>query len=71
MRTQLGDSLKTRMYIHLGPRYPHAAAMYAPPPRLYRGASLIRNRVPLQGLLEIKDTHRLQEGPMLLGIELP
>ena len=25
----------------------------------------------LQGLLEIKDTHRPEEGPMLLGIELP
>jgi hypothetical protein len=25
----------------------------------------------LQGLLEIKDTHRPKEGPMLLGISLP
>ena len=25
----------------------------------------------VQGLLEIKDTHRPYEGPMLLGIDLP
>ena len=25
----------------------------------------------VQGLLEIKDTHRPSEGPMLLGIDLP
>ena len=28
-------------------------------------------RCRIQGLLEIKDTHRPLEGPMLLGIDLP
>ena len=35
------------------------------------GEQDVMTAVTLQGLLEIKDTHRPQEGPMLLGIELP
>ena len=30
-----------------------------------------QQNITLQGLLGIKDTHRPQEGPMILGIELP
>ena len=33
--------------------------------------TLATQGICLQGLLESKDTHRPQEGPMLLGIDLP
>ena len=35
------------------------------------GEQDVMTAATLQGLLEIKDTHRPQEGPMLLGIEQP